>query len=74
MQNGTNPPPTVSSNPVWITIVILTAALMVIFLLFFGTRSGPVETPVGIPQENTGQPREIPSGKADQVPSSKGHQ
>ncbi|MBA2727023.1 MAG: hypothetical protein H0U49_02480 [Parachlamydiaceae bacterium] len=42
-----------SNNPIWIAIVILTAALMVIFLLFFGSRGPQVEEVPSVPQENS---------------------
>jgi hypothetical protein len=55
MANGTNMDDG-SSNPIWIAIVVLTAALMVIFLLFFGSHAPQQEAVPSTPIENSGTP------------------
>lgn len=41
-----------NSNPLWITIVIVTAALMVLFLLFFGPHTAKLDI-IEVPKENS---------------------
>ncbi len=46
-----------SSNPIWIAIVVLTAILMIAFLLFFGSHGQKNEEVPSTPQEKINVPK-----------------
>jgi hypothetical protein len=57
------------SNSQWITIVLITAVLMLVFLVF-GGRSPRVQQPPNLPMEQTGVPQsqiEAPTNTTEQA-------
>lgn len=50
--------PPKKNNP-WITIALITAILLLIFLVFYGNKSSMTHTPLPLPQDKKGGPAEV---------------